>query len=61
MLLSPALLISYLGLLPAVYGLNVFWFSKICGGIARVLSGQTDGSSDGYSRDEADDRRAKKG
>ena len=49
-LLSPAVQLSYFGLLPAVYGLNLFWFSRICTGIARVLRGQADGSPDGYAR-----------
>lgn len=48
-LLSTPLLLSYLGLLPAMYLLNCFWFYKIVCGIARVLNGQSDGSSDGMS------------
>ena len=48
-LLSPPLQLSYFGLLPAVYGLNVFWMSKIVQGILRVLRGEKDGSSDGMS------------
>merc|ERR1711924_256853 len=36
-LLSPPLQLSYFGLLPAVYCLNLFWFAKICQGIVRVL------------------------
>ena len=51
-LLPAPLQVSYFGLLPAVYGLNLFWFTKICQGILRVLQGGDDGSSDGYSRDE---------
>ncbi len=50
-LLPPAALLSYFGLLPAVYALNWFWFVKICQGIAKVLRGKADGSADGYSRD----------
>jgi len=48
-LLSPSLQLSYLGLLPLVYGLNLFWFAKICSGIIRVLRGGDDGPADGYS------------
>ena len=57
LLLSWPLQISYFGLLPAVYGLNWFWFLKICQGIARVLRGEKDGSSDGYTRDDENKRR----
>ena len=42
LLLSPSLRLSYFGLLPALYGLNLWWFGKICSGIARVLQGRGD-------------------
>jgi hypothetical protein len=49
--MSPTVLVSYLGLVPALYALNWFWFVKICKGIAKVLLGEDDGSADGYTRD----------
>lgn len=56
-LLPPMLQLSYFGLLPAVYGLNWFWFTKIVGGIMRVLQGQDDGSADGYSAADAEEAK----
>lgn len=52
-LLSPLLQISYLGLLPAVYAMNLWWFYKILTTIAKMFnksgsnSQQVDGSADG--------------
>ena len=34
-----------------------FWFTKIVGGIMRVLQGKGDGSADGYTRDEDDAKK----
>ena len=48
-LLSLPLQVSYFGLLPAMYCLNLFWFYKICQGVARVLSGSD-------ADDQCDDR-----
>lgn len=36
--------ISYLGLLPALYGLNLFWFYKICVNVMRTLNGGSEKS-----------------
>jgi hypothetical protein len=50
LLLSLPLKISYFLLLPSAYCLNLYWFGKICRGIARVLSGKNDGfGTDGVS------------
>merc|ERR1719240_1018787 len=38
-LLSAPLLVSYLGLVPAMYALNLFWFKKIAASVHTVLSG----------------------
>ena len=34
-----------------------FWFTKIVGGIMRVLQGKPDGSADGYTRDEDEGKK----
>lgn len=59
-LLPTPLLVSYFALLPALYGLNLFWFAKIVQGVVRVLQGGDDGSSDGYSRDDDAKQRDKR-
>ena len=36
-LLGPPLRVSYLGLLPLLYGLNLFWWYQICKGIQKIM------------------------
>ena len=38
--LDPLLQFSYLGLLPALYCLNLYWFVAICRSVAKVLKGK---------------------
>jgi hypothetical protein len=50
-LLSPPLRVSYLGLLPLLYALNLFWWGQICKAIARILSKENQARKDGDKED----------
>ena len=50
-LLSPPLRVSYVGLLPLLYALNLFWWGQICKAIARILSKENQARKDGDKED----------